>query len=119
MHTEISLRFQGNLKEKIKCYEPVDFHDVGQSLKCNRCKSFGVFQREIFLGMKNICFEHHVTSYFAGAHLILRESLAGDSVNVIFNGNIPQQINSAAAGKQQYVFTQQKTKNKCKLNQLR
>ena len=108
MHTEISLRFQGNLKEKIKYFEPVDFHDVGQSLKCNRCKSFGVFQREIFLGMKNICFEHHVNSYFAGAHLILRESLAGDSVNVIFNGNIPQQINSAAAGKQQYVFTQQK-----------
>ena len=69
--------------------------------------SFGVFKRGTFL--KNIFFfEHHVNSYFAGAHLILRESLAGDSVNVIFNGNIPQQINSAAAGKQQYVFTQQK-----------
>ena len=76
--------------------------------------SFGVFKRgTFFLGTKHIFFfEHHVNSYFAGAHLILRESLAGDSVNVIFNGNIPQQINSAAAGKQQYVFTQQKNNGK-------
>ena len=76
------------------------------------------------MGMKTyFFFEHHVNSYFAGAHLILRESLAGDSVNVIFNGNIPQQINSAAAGKQQFVFTQQKIViyykiNKCKLRDI-